>query len=149
MLDAIYINTVRLLLDVIPDVFVDGQFAIKGGTAINLFVQEAPRLSVDIDLCLPQRNRTQGRRVSDHSEGAPGHREQAGSPRTEGEAGASRKRAGVEIAGHGRPRRPYPENRGQHRFQRYSSARYSTPVCFGSRGQTVWNPSLRANFRPR
>jgi predicted nucleotidyltransferase component of viral defense system len=50
MLDAIYINTVRLLLDVIPDVFVDGQFAIKGGTAINLFVQEAPRLSVDIDL---------------------------------------------------------------------------------------------------
>jgi hypothetical protein len=39
-----------LLLDVIPDVFVDGQFAIKGGTAINLFVQEAPRLSVDIDL---------------------------------------------------------------------------------------------------
>ncbi|NHZ91404.1 nucleotidyl transferase AbiEii/AbiGii toxin family protein [Massilia sp. CCM 8733] len=50
MLDAIYINTVRLLLDVIPDVFVEGQFAIKGGTAINLFVQEAPRLSVDIDL---------------------------------------------------------------------------------------------------
>lgn len=50
MLDAIYVNTVRLLLDVIPDVFVDGQFAIKGGTAINLFVQEAPRLSVDIDL---------------------------------------------------------------------------------------------------
>ncbi|UUZ51407.1 nucleotidyl transferase AbiEii/AbiGii toxin family protein [Massilia sp. B-10] len=50
MLDATYINTVRLLLDVIPDVFVDGQFAIKGGTAINLFVQEAPRLSVDIDL---------------------------------------------------------------------------------------------------
>ncbi|GAA4020067.1 nucleotidyl transferase AbiEii/AbiGii toxin family protein [Actimicrobium antarcticum] len=44
MLDAFYINTVRLLLDVIPDVFVDGQFAI------NLFVREAPRLSVDIDL---------------------------------------------------------------------------------------------------
>ncbi|MDY7538761.1 nucleotidyl transferase AbiEii/AbiGii toxin family protein [Undibacterium sp. 5I1] len=50
MLDAIYINTVRLLLDVIPDVFVDKLFAIKGGTAINLFVREAPRLSVDIDL---------------------------------------------------------------------------------------------------
>lgn len=50
MLDAIYINTVRLLLDVIPDVFVDELFAIKGGTAINLFAREAPRLSVDIDL---------------------------------------------------------------------------------------------------
>jgi hypothetical protein len=50
MFDAIYIKTVRLLLDVIPDVFVDEQFAIKGGTAINLFVREAPRLSVDIDL---------------------------------------------------------------------------------------------------
>lgn len=50
MLDATYIHTVRLLLDVIPDVFVDDLFVIKGGTAINLFVQEAPRLSVDIDL---------------------------------------------------------------------------------------------------
>ncbi len=50
MLDAICINTVRLLLDVIPDLFVEGHFAIKGGTAINLFVREAPRLSVDIDL---------------------------------------------------------------------------------------------------
>ena len=50
MLDAIYTNTVRLLLNVIPDVFVDDYFAINGGTAINLFAREAPRLSVDIDL---------------------------------------------------------------------------------------------------
>ena len=26
-------------------------FALKGGTAINFFIQDCPRLSVDIDLC--------------------------------------------------------------------------------------------------
>ena len=50
MLEPVYINTVRLLLDVLPDIFTDNLFAIKGGTAINLFAREAPRLSVDIDL---------------------------------------------------------------------------------------------------
>jgi predicted nucleotidyltransferase component of viral defense system len=50
MLDPFYFNTVRLLLDVVPDIFSDNLFAIKGGTAINLFIREAPRLSVDIDL---------------------------------------------------------------------------------------------------
>ena len=50
MIDDAYLKTVRLLLDVLPDVFVGNMFAIKGGTAINLFVQDAPRLSVDIDL---------------------------------------------------------------------------------------------------
>ena len=50
MLDLNYVNTVRLLLDVIPDVFADQLFAMKGGTAINLFLRDAPRLSVDIDL---------------------------------------------------------------------------------------------------
>jgi predicted nucleotidyltransferase component of viral defense system len=31
-------------------VFVDDTFALKGGTAINLFVRDLPRLSVDLDL---------------------------------------------------------------------------------------------------
>lgn len=44
-----YVATVRLLLDVAPDVFRGGEFALKGGTALNLFVQDMPRLSVDID----------------------------------------------------------------------------------------------------
>ena len=30
--------------------FADGVFALKGGTAINLFVRDMPRLSVDLDL---------------------------------------------------------------------------------------------------
>lgn len=45
-----YIRTVQLLLDVAPAVFDTHAFAMKGGTAINLFVQDMPRLSVDIDV---------------------------------------------------------------------------------------------------
>lgn len=45
-----YADTVRLLLTVAPDVFANDIFAMKGGTAINLFVQDMPRLSVDIDV---------------------------------------------------------------------------------------------------
>lgn len=33
--------------------FTDDTFALKGGTAINLFVRDMPRLSVDLDLVLP------------------------------------------------------------------------------------------------
>ncbi|MBV8500538.1 MAG: nucleotidyl transferase AbiEii/AbiGii toxin family protein [Paucibacter sp.] len=45
-----YIATVRLLLDIAPTVFRSSLFAMKGGTALNLFVQDMPRLSVDIDV---------------------------------------------------------------------------------------------------
>lgn len=45
-----YINTVRLLLAVAPAVFQSHRFAMKGGTALNLFVEDLPRLSVDIDV---------------------------------------------------------------------------------------------------
>lgn len=45
-----YLQTVRLLLDVAPAVFAGGRFAMKGGTALNLFVQDMPRMSVDIDV---------------------------------------------------------------------------------------------------
>ncbi|MGH8778658.1 nucleotidyl transferase AbiEii/AbiGii toxin family protein [Paraburkholderia sp.] len=49
-MDKIYADTVRLLLAVAPAVFDNDIFAMKGGTAINLFVQDMPRLSVDIDV---------------------------------------------------------------------------------------------------
>ena len=45
-----YLDTVRLLLDVAPEVFSQGGFAMKGGTAINFFCGNMPRLSVDIDV---------------------------------------------------------------------------------------------------
>lgn len=49
-MDANYIEAVRLLLEAIPVLFKEPRFAMKGGTAINLFVQDLPRLSVDIDV---------------------------------------------------------------------------------------------------
>lgn len=49
-MDKSYADTVRLLLQVTPDVFRNDIFAMKGGTAINLFVRDMPRLSVDIDV---------------------------------------------------------------------------------------------------
>jgi hypothetical protein len=45
-----YERQVRLLLRVIPLVSEETCFGLKGGTAINLFVRNMPRLSVDIDL---------------------------------------------------------------------------------------------------
>ena len=48
-----YLDTARLLTRVAPLVFVEDTFALKGGTAINLFVRDMPRLSVDLDLVFP------------------------------------------------------------------------------------------------
>ena len=48
-----YLDTARLLAQVASLVFVDDTFALKGGTAINLFVRDMPRLSVDLDLVFP------------------------------------------------------------------------------------------------
>lgn len=45
-----YQAQVRLLMRLIPIVARETCFALKGGTAINLFVRDLPRLSVDIDL---------------------------------------------------------------------------------------------------
>lgn len=52
-MNQIYLDTARLLTQVAPLVFVDDTFALKGGTAINLFVRDMPRLSVDLDLVFP------------------------------------------------------------------------------------------------
>lgn len=60
VLDARYAAQVRLLVQVIPYVAAERCFALKGGTAINLFVRDLPRLSVDIDLAyLPSSDRQQ------------------------------------------------------------------------------------------
>ena len=53
-----YVHRVRLLLSVLPHIARENVFALKGGTAINLFYRDMPRLSVDIDLTyLPVDNR--------------------------------------------------------------------------------------------
>ena len=49
-IQAPYYRQVALLMQVLPYVAVEREFALKGGTAINLFIRDFPRLSVDIDL---------------------------------------------------------------------------------------------------
>jgi predicted nucleotidyltransferase component of viral defense system len=50
MSNTIYQQQVGLLLDVLPFLKQLDCFALKGGTAINLFIRDMPRLSIDIDL---------------------------------------------------------------------------------------------------
>ena len=52
-MNQVYLDTARLLTQVAPFIFVNDTFALKGGTAINLFVREMPRLSVDLDRVFP------------------------------------------------------------------------------------------------
>lgn len=62
-----YLDQARLMLRIMPHVAAEESFALKGGTAINFFVWDMPRLSVDIDLTyLPIEPREQSLRgISD------------------------------------------------------------------------------------
>ena len=67
MLDR-YVAQVRLLLSVLPDIATETVFALKGGTAINLFCRDMPRLSVDVDLTyLPVGDRRSSREEIDRA----------------------------------------------------------------------------------
>jgi hypothetical protein len=50
MKDTIFFRQAELLLRILPLIHKEEVFALKGGTAINFFVRDLPRLSVDIDL---------------------------------------------------------------------------------------------------
>jgi len=55
-----YRHQVKLLLQVLPFVAKEKIFALKGGTAINFFIRDFPRLSIDIDLTyLPVKDRSE------------------------------------------------------------------------------------------
>jgi predicted nucleotidyltransferase component of viral defense system len=49
-MEDVYRRQVELLIRCLPEVEKQTCFALKGGTAINLFVRNMPRLSIDIDL---------------------------------------------------------------------------------------------------
>lgn len=58
-INRVYKDKVRLLLRILPVVMDEECFAVHGGTAINLFVTDLLRLSVDIDLTyIPLEDRT-------------------------------------------------------------------------------------------
>ena len=48
--DERYRRQVALLVRTLPLIAHESCFALRGGTAINLFIRDIPRLSVDIDL---------------------------------------------------------------------------------------------------
>jgi len=50
MKDTVFFKQAELLLRILPLIYKEEMFALKGGTAINFFVRDLPRLSVDIDL---------------------------------------------------------------------------------------------------
>lgn len=50
MSNKTYSRQAALLISVIPEIAPEQRLALHGGTAINLFVRNMPRLSVDIDL---------------------------------------------------------------------------------------------------
>ena len=61
MNDSSYFKQARILLSILPLINKFPNFALKGGTAINFFVRNLPRLSVDIDLTflpIEDRNRS-------------------------------------------------------------------------------------------
>jgi hypothetical protein len=53
MRETRFFRQADLLVQVLPFVDAEGCFSLKGGTAINFFVRDFPRLSVDIDLVYP------------------------------------------------------------------------------------------------
>lgn len=54
-----YKKQVALLIRIMPSVYRIKEFAVHGGTAINLFHKNLPRYSVDIDLTyIPIQDRT-------------------------------------------------------------------------------------------
>lgn len=49
-MNNLYKEQVRLLLRILPVIYREEDFAVHGGTAINLFIKNLPRYSVDVDL---------------------------------------------------------------------------------------------------
>lgn len=89
-----YRKQVSLLVRVLPFVAQEDCFALKGGTAINLFIRDLPRLSVDIDLTyLPVQSREDSlaaidaamKRIAENAgSGSPAEDIRPGNPNAEG-----------------------------------------------------------------
>ena len=102
--DERYRRQVALLVRTLPFVAEERCFALKGGTAINLFVRDLPRVSVDIDLTyLPVASRDESLRDVDAALRRIAH----------GSRRPWRRRAATGI-----PARPRRHDRGSRRARR-------------------------------
>ena len=85
-----YRRQVALLIRTMPYVAAEAVFALKGGTAINLFFREMPRLSVDIDLTyLPVESRERSLTAIDAAMKRIAERVRAGIPGSKVTEGAA------------------------------------------------------------
>lgn len=67
-MNEMYKKQVALLIRIMPLIYKIPDFAVHGGTAINLFIKNMPRYSVDIDLTyLPVKNREESiKEINNH-----------------------------------------------------------------------------------
>ena len=95
-LDNIYRQQAALLIRTIPFVAPEECLALKGGTALNLFVRDMPRLSVDIDLTyLPVADRGSSLATIDAVLKAIARRIEAAFPQAHVNAASPRNEAGI------------------------------------------------------
>jgi hypothetical protein len=89
-MDKTYIEVVRLLLESAPAIFETPHFAMKGGTAINLFIEDMPRLSVDIDVVYTDHKATRDEALKSISKGLETTRTQLAKTGLESEVSATK-----------------------------------------------------------
>jgi CheY-like chemotaxis protein len=94
-MDKGYIEVVRLLLESAPANFETPHFAMKGGTAINLFIEDLPRLSVDIDVVYTDHQATRDKVLKSISGGLDATRKRLTKAGLESEVSATK--GGDEI----------------------------------------------------
>jgi len=94
-MDKSYIEIVRLLLESAPAIFETPHFAMKGGTAINLFIEDMPRLSVDIDVVYTDHQATRDEALKSISSGLDAVRKRLAKLGMEAKASATKE--GDEI----------------------------------------------------
>ena len=90
MMDKAYIEVVRLLLESAPAIFETPNFAMKGGTTINLFIEDMPRLSVDIDVVYTNHQATREEALKSISSGLDATRNRITKAGLESEASATK-----------------------------------------------------------
>ncbi|MEI6078857.1 MAG: nucleotidyl transferase AbiEii/AbiGii toxin family protein [Verrucomicrobiota bacterium] len=89
-MDKTYIEIVRLLLESAPAIFETPHFAMKGGTAINLFIEDMPRLSVDIDVVYTDHQATRAEALKSISAGLEATRKRLAKAGLEAEISATK-----------------------------------------------------------
>ena len=90
MINKTYIEIVRLLLESAPAIFETPHFAMKGGTAINLFIEDMPRLSVDIDVVYTDHQATRDEALKSISKGLEAVRKRLAKAGLEADASATK-----------------------------------------------------------